>query len=54
MKRNPIETAAGETFGGEPEPEDFRPLSVATIILAFIAGLAPTAIFLWFVLRGME
>lgn len=53
MKRSPIETAAGETFGGEPEPVGSRQFRARTIIFAALAGLSPVAVFCVLLWRAM-
>ncbi len=53
MKRNPIETAAGETFGGEPEPVYARPFRARTIIFAALAGLVPAVLLIAFIFAAL-
>lgn len=49
VARHPIETAAGEVFGTEPEPFEARPISWRLIVALLVIQVTGTAAMIWFV-----
>lgn len=50
MTRHPIETAAGETFGTEPEPFEARPVAWRLIVALLVIQAVGAGTMIWFIL----
>lgn len=50
MTRHPIETAAGEAFGTEPEPFEARPISWRLIVALLVIQFVGAGAMIWFIL----
>lgn len=47
MSRHPIETAAGEAFGTEPEPFETRPVAWRLIVALLVIQVVGIGVMLW-------